>query len=160
MHVYMALKEMEEIATLVECRKYMKVVTTMWCLRVWMMYELICIQFGYIKWMSMIGIYATSQICFNFLQNKLGKPLLPLLLLCSHDKELGSQERYCPCREPPSDQRKQSPERMSLPCLSHQLKPSAPQEMGQEHEPVIGHAIWWGIFAIIAKRYDSLNASR
>jgi hypothetical protein len=48
MHVYMALKEMEEIDTLLECEKYMKVVTTMWCLRVWMMYELICIQFGYV----------------------------------------------------------------------------------------------------------------
>jgi hypothetical protein len=34
MHVCMALKEMEEIGTLLECRKYMKVVTTMWCLRI------------------------------------------------------------------------------------------------------------------------------
>jgi hypothetical protein len=56
MHVNMALKEMEEIGTLLECGKYMKVVTTMWCLRVWMMYKLICIQFGYVKWMSMMGI--------------------------------------------------------------------------------------------------------
>jgi hypothetical protein len=56
----------------------------------------------------------------------MGKPQLPLLLLGSQDKELGSQERYYPCREPPSDQREQSLECMSPPCLSHQLKPCAP----------------------------------
>ncbi len=131
MHVYMALNEMEEIGTLLECGKYMKVVTTMWCLRVWMMYKLICIQFGYGTWMTMIGICATSQLCFNFLQNEFGKPPLPLLLLGSQDKELGSQERYCPCREPPSDQREQSPERMSPPCLSHQLTHVPPRRWGR-----------------------------
>jgi hypothetical protein len=42
------------------------------------------------------------------------------------DKELGSQERYCPCGEPSSDQREQSPQCMSPQCLSHQLKSRAP----------------------------------
>jgi hypothetical protein len=131
MHVYMALKEMKEIGTLLECGKYMKVVTMMWCLRVWMMYELICIQFGYVMWMTMIGICATSQLCFNFLQNKFGKLPLPLLLLGSQDNELGSQERYCPCREPPSDQREQRLERMSPPCWSHQLTHVPPRRWGR-----------------------------
>ncbi len=71
---------------------------------------------------------------FQLFTKKLGKPLLPLLLLSSQDKELGTQERYCPCGEPSSDQREQSPEHMSPLCSSHQLKPHVPQEMGQEQQ--------------------------
>jgi hypothetical protein len=132
MHVYMALKEMEDIGTLLECGKYMKVVTLMWCLRVWMMYKLICIQFGYVTWMTMIGICATSQLWFNILQNKFRKPPLLLLLLGSQDKELGSQERYCPCRAIRPEGAEPGTHELAMPEPS--VDPRAPQEMGQEQE--------------------------